>query len=597
MSLLLLFGSAETSGVLGIINSFGEQSRNNISAALGFEIRQPVRLDLSPGAQQIQTLLQRLCIGDPFTFLQSIRNKLVDEKQKIQPSFNTLSDSIESVQALIQTLSSGDVTSLQKLLIEIAEKDSVSGQQSLLQSLQDMTLIVPNIEYDIFLDGVSIKSKIKEVTVSCDESNVHNSVNIQSSHNGLFWNCDPTEKEGTSRIEVKVGSRQIYFLLEKRSGDERSFSLWGRSLSAREESPYATDIDYSLDEPKSAKSVVEEILSISSLNWQCDDWVLPTSFEFEGPPMEGISQIASTIGAVIRCEDNGTICVRQRFPIRPIYMNGADVAVNYGRENLIRLDYDHIKGTHYNAVEVVGYTDDVYLPDIYVEESSPEMGNDIHIRVYWAGKKPSGIIETYVTDGKIVLLGEETKEEEENETITFKDGVASVSKPITSVSIVEWIGDSGGQVTYDKYSKDLEILNEVYRIAKVTYKTNYSRYRVSEHNVEVLLALLTFGGESDVSVKVKMGEGDRPAPELNLSLLTCNSIAVVAGTAWLDGNKYDQKRVTLETPYNDNAVDGVLVYVNDAEIDCVGNFHIESSTIVMSGAKTVNELGIVQCQT
>jgi hypothetical protein len=494
-------------------------------------------------------------------------------------------------------MSLGDVASLQKVLSEMADKDFIISQQKLLQTLQGLTAIsFPAVEYDILLDGISIKNKINGIVVNYREDSVHNSIEIQSTDCDLFWDCDPVEMEGTSRIEISVGVRRIYFLLEKRTGDEQSFSIWGRSLSAREDSPYAEDLEYSLVEPKSAKDVVEEILTVSALNWQCDDWTLPASFEFEGVPLNGITQIVAAIGAVVRCEDDGTICVRQKFPVRPVDMDGSVAGVNYDRKDLTKLSYDHIKGTHYNAIEVTGCTDDVDLPDILVEESAPEMGDDVHIRVYWAGEKPSGIIETYVTDGKITSLGEEVEEEEEAEVVAFEDGVASVSKPITSIVSVEWIGDSGGEVTYDKYSKDLEIGDGAYRVAKVTYKTTYSRYRLDSHDVEMLLALLTFGGESDVSVFVKMGEGDRPASELYGSLLTNESIAVVVGTAWLDANRYDYKKVKLETPYNDNALDGALVYVNDAKIDCVGNFHIESSDIVISGPKVINELEVVQCQ-
>jgi hypothetical protein len=551
---------------------------------------------LSDSIYKTQEVLNKLCYGDSFTSIQTIENKLTDEKLKIQSLLNTLSAPIEKIQTLLQTLSTGDVTSIQKALIEIAEKDFVIGRQKVLQSLQGISTMHPAVGYDIVLDGISIKNKITEVIISNDENNIHNSITIQSIQSNLFWDCNPSDSAGTSRIKVQVGTRQMYFLLEKRSGDEQSFSVWGRSLSAREDSSYAEDVAYSLTEPKSAKSVVEEILTVSSLSWECDDWVLPALFEFEGSPIEGVSQIADVIGAVVRCEDNGTICVRQRFPVRPVDMSSAGVAINYNRTNLISLDYGNIQGTYYNAIEVMGYTDDVHLPDMQLEESSPEIGDDVHVRVYWAGKKPSGIIEVYITDGSIILLGEATTETEEAETVTFEDGIASVSKPITSVVSTEWIGDLGGSISYEKYSKNIEIANEAYRIAKVIYTTTYSRYYISKHYVEELLALLTFGGESDVSVIVKMGLGDKFAPALNNPLLTSRHIAVIAGTAWLDTNKYDQKQITLEAPYNDLAIDGALTYINDAEIDCVGNFHIKKSNIVIRGPKIINELGLIQCQ-
>jgi hypothetical protein len=598
MSLILLLGTIEqTRKKQYAINSFGEQHRDEIACALGIEDKQLRMLDLVSGVQQIQSLLQRLCIGNSFVKIQSLQNKLVDDKMVDIRLLNSLASSVKSIQAISQLIATGDIVSIQKLLIEVAEKDYVIYQQKIFQSLQDLaTTSVPTVTYDILLDGISIKNKVTNVSVSCGEDSIHNSVTIQSISKDLFLDCDPVTIEGTSRIEVQVGNRNIYFLLEKRSGNELAFSLWGRSLSALEDSPYAVDLDYSLDEPKSAKSVIEEILTASSLNWDCDDWSLPTSFEFEGPPIEGVTQIAAAVGAVVRCEDDGTICVRQRFPVRPVNMNGSSVAVNYDRKSLIRLDYTYIKGTYYNAIDIVGCVNDVDLPDLYIEESSPTVGDDVHIRSYWAGKKPSGAIETYVTDGSIVSLGEETTEETESEKITFIDGVASVSRPITSITNIAWIGDSGGSISYEQYSKDLEIDDGAYRVAEVHYTTTYSRYQLTDHEVEMLLMLLTFGGESNVAVTVKIGVGDKPAPEISSPLLTTENIAIVAGTAWLDANKYNYKQVMLEAPYDDDIIDGVLCYVNDAEIDCTGNFHIKSYNIIIDGLKVINELEVIQCQ-
>jgi hypothetical protein len=535
-----------------LIDSFGEQSQDAISSALGLEDRQPVRLDLSPGAQEIQALINNIC--------------------------------------------GGDVASIQKLIGKIAEKDYISGQQKILQSLEDLSVLYPSVSYDILLDDISIKSSVVDAIVSYSEDSVHNSVNINSSDKQLFLKSDPADLEGTSRIEIQIDGRQIYFLLEKRNGDERTFTLWGRSLSAREDNPYVDELDYSLDTPKSAEEVAGEILTILSLDWQCEDWVLQDSFEFEGTPIDGLLQIVNAIGAVVRCKDDGTIYIRQRFPVRPINMGSAAATVSYNRANITRLEHGYSKGSHYNIVKVVGATDDVFLPDITIEETELIVGYTCHIRVYWAGKKPSGIIGTYVTDGIITALGELTTEENESETITFMDGIGSVSLPITSVVSVDWEGDSGGEVSYEKYSKDLEIDNEAYRIAEVTYKTTYSRYRIQNSYVELLLALLTFGGESDITVDVITEEGDKQAPDISSPFLTSQSIAVVLGTAWIDKNKYDQKQIVLETPYDGDAIDGVLAYVNDAEIDCVGNFHIFSCNIVMRGARVTNELGLIQCQ-
>jgi len=453
------------------------------------------------------------------------------------------------------------------------------------------------ITFDILLDGITITNRINKAEIEYSESNVHNSIAITSTDKDLFPLADPTILEGTSRIKVEVGTRIIYFLFESISGDEKEFTLWGRSLSAREENPYATDLEYELEGSTPVQTVVEEILEVSTFDWQVSDWNLPSSFEFTGSPMEGVQQIASAIGAVVRCKDDGTIYVRQKFPVRPIDMGASVVAVNYNRMHLIALSYEEGKGNGYNEIEVIGATSDVDLPILALDEdsSSPEQGEEVYVRAYWAGKKPTVTPTLYVTDGSVSFVKDDT--DEETEVVIFENGVGSVSKPISSIKTITWIGDSGVNVSYENiYDTDLEIDDEAYRIAEIVYNTNYSLYRLSGHDVEQLIFLLTFGGESDVTVTVEMGGGGNPAPTLTQSLLTSQNIAVVAGAAWLDDNRYNWRKITIETPYNDNAIDGVLVFINDAEVQCFGKYHVTVCKIKFDGVRIVNELEVLQCQ-
>jgi hypothetical protein len=84
------------------VSSFGEQSQDSIPCALGFEAGQLIKMDLSLGVQQLQSLLQRLCQGDPFVSLQSLTNKLVHDKRKIQGILNVINSSLEGTQFLLQ---------------------------------------------------------------------------------------------------------------------------------------------------------------------------------------------------------------------------------------------------------------------------------------------------------------------------------------------------------------------------------------------------------------------------------------------------------------------------------------------------------------
>jgi hypothetical protein len=78
--------------------------------------------------------------------------------------------------------------------------------------------------------------------------------------------------------------------------------------------------------------------------------------------------------------------------------------------------------------------------------------------------------------------------------------------------------------------------------------------------------------------------------------LTDAHIAAVAGTAWLDENRYDRKVVTFRAPYEDDVTDGALVRISDAVVDIDGHGHVRRADIVFDGPKVLNELEVVRCR-
>ena len=514
----------------------------------------------------------------------------------IQSSILQLSAPITTIQAVQQTITEEPIQTIQSILQTIDEKTWVSMNQMLLQSLEDPAVSFHTVDWDLLLDGVSIKGDITELQVTYSENSVHNSISVSSTSEDLFWVSNPYEKTGESRLKLTIGTRTLYFLLENRNGSEEAFSFGGRSLSAREEIQFAKSIEYLLEEPKSAKAVALEILTVSSLSWLCNDWVLPKGFGFEGPPLAGVKKIASVIDAVVRCSDEGTIIVRNRFPVRPVDMPNASVAKSFDRANVIALSYDEKPGKLYNAVEVLGQTFEPFIPDHEIEEDDLKIGKTVHVQIFWGKNKPKVTPETYVTDGTVVHVGSNLTLEVEETRYTFERGKSSVSKPIKNIKQVKWIGDSGGAVSFEENSKILELSEELYRVAKITYTTVYDRYRANNHSVEYLLILLGLTAARDVSVLVYMGEGDSEATSISDSNLTSENIARIRGVAFLDRSRYNFKTLTLQTPYSDVVIDGVLVYLNDARINCLGNFHVQNANIRITGPQVINETGVIQCQ-
>lgn len=556
MSLLLLFKGAGVQSLSVRHNSFGEQAVGAVPVGIGV--------------------------------------------QEIKEILNDIAGRNAGIHALSQVISGDGAHAVEVLKQTINERDLIYRVQKLLQTIGDIGVEFQASDWDIYLDGSNIKGLVVTAEIEIDESSVHNQLTLTSISRELFLRADPYVRQGTPRLEVHIGARIIYFLLEEREGNEISFTLWGRSASARDDVPYIDTIDVTLTIPKSAKETAEDMLSVNPIDWQVYDiygreldWVLPETYEFSGDPLEGVQEIASAVGAVVRSKDDGTILVRNRFPVRPVRMPEAIADINLDRSsNIINLSYREERGSGYNVVEVFGYAPDNLDPEMVLEESSPAIGEDVHVRVYWEGSIPA-FVQRLVTDGLIAYQGVFT--EQKTEVIEFKRGSGSASKPIKVLNSYEWFGTDGGVPNTSTLAKTITI-GEDFAVGRFTYTTEYRRYRLHSHAVEVLLDVLIYSGATDSSVRVRMNDGSIFAPPISEGLLTSWVAGLTRGAAYLDNTRYTQKILDLRVPYNELIRDGILVYVNDAEINCVGNYHVNSARILFSGPQIVCELTVIQPQ-
>lgn len=503
-----------------------------------------------------------------------------------------------------------------------------------------------NVPYEIYFDGHNIKSRIKSCTINHSRNNPHNEITIESMSDWLYEKADETEKKTQARFEVHVPGpdgtiRFMQFLLEtKKSTDEIHFSLWGRSLSALDDEGFDNEMTYSISEPASAQAVAESILQHNVLDWEIPDWVLPADFNFTGTPLDGLVKIAQGAGGIIRGGDDNTIIICKRKKERPIDLPGVTPEVFYDRSNVTGISSETIPGTGYTEVDVIGFSSDIELPDIELEtEPNPMIGGAAYLRVFWAGKKPTGDalgifeispeddtedyegifvagpsepVATFVTDGKIKDVGEYNIElgyinpvpPPQLKRYVFQEGIVNVEKPITDLKSVKLIGKPGvdcswyNELTEDvewiKYGKTIRLKNCQWAVAEIIYTSTFQRYLLYKHNVDILLAVFMID-RGDIFVTVKMNEGGSVAPAITDSLLTNTAIAGFRGTNFLDNSRYDVKKRMLSVPYNPYCLDGNIAFVNNQFLSCTGNHYINSVTTVFNGPQVKQNIEVLQC--
>lgn len=552
-------------------------------------IFQPLNFD-SIGIQQIKNgfgIEGRTIISGGFGFqaIQNIKNNIGTFAQSIQKSLNSIFAT--SINPIFRF----------KNLIE--DKNNQLGINKITGAIGDLniTAVYPVVTYEIYLDGNPIKSKITSLQISMAESSIHNSFTFTSTDTQLYNLCNPVTNYKQMRIEIHVGIRVFLFLLEERSGNYSGFTIWGRSLSAKLDNPYEKETNFSITGKEKASSLAGTLADTVAINFLIDDWIIPETFNYVGLKIDGLLKIAQEVESLLRSDDDGTIVIRNKYPVRPININVTKPAITYNAEsNLITLDVAEKIGTKENIIQVQGYAEEIVLPILELEESPNgqlKRKDDIFVRAYWGTETPPEITEVYATAGKAVKQNSNNSEINE-ETVTFEDGKATVSKPIVNLISTTWIGQKGNDVDWKKLSNEIYISDLKARVATVKYKTVYDRYRIYGHDVLTLIYVMVINSKYSVSIKVLMGNEDKEAQAITKPLLTDNNTAIKAGTAYLDDKKYDSIEIDFEAPYNDLAKDGIIIRLEDPQLELYGNCHIRDCEINFDGPKVTNKIKAVK---
>jgi len=439
-------------------------------------------------------------------------------------------------------------------------------------------------DWDITLDGLSIKDKVTEINVYRRESEIFNHIELTIVDPKLFKQCDPYFNSGLERIELRINDKTMKFLLESREGSEesREFSIWGRCKAAILSEPFSIKTSYVI-ENKKASEIAKELAGSIDVDWQIYDFYVK-EFTYEGYPIDGISRLAEVIGGVVRTKSDGSLLVRYKFPVRPKDLQNADAVYELDRySNLVSLDYSE-EAPLYDSVEVHGadYSETRTYFSIETDKTCFEIGKeDAILKVY---KYPFDIDYTvFSTDGTITKISS-NKTEEITENINIENEFGSTSKYIDTLTSYEWIGDIKkknekedlGNIEFDR--NNIQCANCAGGYLRVNYETKYDEWKLScNKETEVKSIVIVPEGET-VVLNVVIGDGNRPASPIQDELITEEYMAVLRGQAFLDDNYYQKIKHSVKLPYVD-IEDGQVVSLADDYYNLYGNYLVKQSDI------------------
>lgn len=481
--------------------------------------------------------------------------------------------------------------------LAMPDNNSLSTVQSAPLDAGPPSVTFPAPVYTVFTGGNNINKLIGDVEIRQDIDAPHASFKFASISKVLF-----DALTSRDRLTITINSVPREFVIEEIGMiGEIAFNVWGRSASCLLDSPHHGAVTIEADGTQTAAGLAAALTGLTV--WDAVDYPLPDGWSMTGTPMEIVIRLAATVRAVVQPDGLG-IKVMQRYPVRPVEWPSSTPAAVYTREaNILSLSWDDEGKTAWNSVEVNGHGMPWNAPILELEEQGPAPGDPVHVRIFRKGVAEA-FLKNMVTDGAVVSVGQNISQVIQKETVQFSGYRGSTRYPVYELLSFTWVGDSRGDIYWlaGGRSQELELAPGSYPdlegcgLAEITYRTSYDRYLLYGHYVPELMLICANAADETVRVRLLVdGRREPAAPAIIEELATTEAAAVAAGTAWLDANRYNERKVAVSAPHDTAVVPGTVVSLADEVEDVSGAGMVLSKTINISGPSVIDSLEVVQC--
>ena len=525
---------------------------------------QSILNQLSVHIVNIQTIKNKLTIGDPFTGLNTFLNSIQSDAGS-QILVNELSLAITKIQTIKNTLSES-FTSKISLINELSLKNDIQGLITLLNGLSEQTTLYPSCSIDVYLEGKQINKQINNLNITMDREVLFDTVSFSSKDKHMYTSINNVV--GTeSEIEIHYKGTSWAFLVEDVSGYELDFTVWGRSIAAKSDTPFKDSTDFVLDIDTMASDLAEDLVPDLAVTWNVIDWMVSEGWTATGTPVQKLQELAGSVGAVVRMYPDGTgLHVDQKYLVRPVDLPYAAAVEEFDRDtNLVSLDNSCIIGTKDNAVTVYGYSPINERSVLLEAEACVELGNTALIKVY-PGLGGAGYSLESSADSPIY---QHKKTEKFTEIINFIGGKGSVNYPIVDLESISWDGAVPSGFDFTIGQNEIVVDNNVAAVGEVTYTTSYDVWYAGHAGEGQIVVVCVPENGGGIVARVYFGDGDREADSIEQPTLTSIEAVIAVGTAYLDDSHTKLIR-KISVPCS-GVFDGEVISIQSIESGVTGN--------------------------
>ncbi|MBF0472762.1 MAG: LamG domain-containing protein [Nitrospirae bacterium] len=462
-----------------------------------------------------------------------------------------------------------------------------------IDSSADQPTAKPTYNFDITIDGVSVRNLVNSVKINIAESNFTNQVSISFLNLDMYNQCDPQINYGTERIIVTIEGNIYKFIIETRNRSEEftnyKFTLTGRQITLFLGAGYAQPTD-NIIENHMASTIASTLGgSLVNVNWSAMDYFIP-DFTYIGFPIDGIKILADGTGAIMRTTADGQLVIRRKFDIRPQDLSGSVPPFIFTDNEILRREINEQKAT-YNAVEVMSTGNSADNLELVPMDTCITTGAVSEIKVYTGRSIDYKINISSGTLSKMSTGNIETLQEQ----IVIINGKGSTSRRIMGVNSYEFIhcpdanapvGSPLGLLTnptdglkypfwWEKGSQDILLAGTgntpgIYTgqntpiqegILIINYNTVYDLWTVTNNTAGEIL-LVADMADQGIDTVVITGDGNYLASPIHHPYIGTQGQAVEIGRASLDETSTKKYTYKITVPYC-NAFDGQLAMVDN----------------------------------